>query len=89
MFIFLIFFIKKEKKMKLIFFILLNIYYCKNKVEFDEEEIKKICSRCHSDFNEVYNDTDLIRITKDDDKINEYVVKLIEDIKLKKNQKYF
>ena len=89
MFIFLIFFIKKEKKMKLIFFILLNIYYCKNKVEFDEEEIKKICSRCHSDFNEVYNDTDLIRITKDDDKINEYVVKLIEDIKLKKKSKIF
>ena len=75
--------------MKLIFFLLLNIYLCKKKKIFDEKEIKKICSRCHSNFNEVYNDTELIHATKDDDKINEYVIKIIEDIKLKKKSKIF
>ena len=52
--------------MKLIFFILLNIYYSKNNITFDEKEIKNICSRCHSNFNEEYNDTELIEITKDE-----------------------
>ena len=75
--------------MKLIFFLLLNIYYCKKKITFDEKEVKNICSRCHSNFNEVYNDTELLQITKDNDKINKYVIKLIEDIKLKKKSKIF
>ena len=75
--------------MKIIFFLLLNIYYCKNKKIFDEKEIKNICSRCHSNFNEVYNNTELLKITKDDDKINEFVIKLIEDIKSKKKSKIF
>ena len=75
--------------MKIIFFLLLNIYYCKNKKIFDEKEIKNICSRCHSNFNEVYNNTELLKITKDDNKINEFVIKLIEDIKSKKKSKIF
>ena len=67
----------------------MHIYYCKKIKIFDEKEIKNICSRCHSNFNEVYNNTELLQKTKDNDKINEYIIKLIEDIKLKKNQKYF
>ena len=66
--------------MKFTFLILLLIqfYICDS---FEEDEIQNICSRCQSNFNETYKDEELINKTKDDDKINEYVIKLVESLK--------
>ena len=71
------------KKITLIFlfFLLFQINTRELRNLFEEEEIQIICSYCQSDFNETYKDILLINSTKDDDKINEYVINFIEILK--------
>ena len=71
------------KKITLIFlfFLLCQINTRELRNLFEEEEIQIICSYCQSDFNDTYKDILLINSTKDDDKINEYVINFIEILK--------
>ena len=64
-----------------LFFLLFQINKCKLRDLLEEEEIKIICSYCQSDFNQTYKNLELINSTKDDDKINDYVIILIESLK--------
>ena len=65
--------------MKRIILILLlfSIFDCK----LDEVEMRKICSKCEAGFNDTYKDTELLNNTSEDDKINEYVIILVELLK--------
>lgn len=65
--------------MKRIILILLlfSIFDCK----LDEVEMRKICSKCEVGFNDTYKDTELLNNTSEDDKINEYVIILVELLK--------
>ena len=71
------------KKIKIIFLCFLSFSLCKIDIRnlFEEDEIQNICSKCESDFNQTYLDEEKINSTKDDDKINEYVIKLVESLK--------
>ena len=73
----------KMVKLKIIFLFFLSLRLCKNDIRnlFEEEEIQKICSKCQSDFNQTYLNEELINSTKDNDKINDYVIKLVESLK--------
>ena len=64
------------KRIILILF-LLSIFDCK----LDEVEMRKICSKCEAGFNDTYKDTELLNNTSEDDKINEYVIILVELLK--------
>ena len=68
-------------KLTFLFFLVFGLYNGKLRNLFEEEEIQKICSNCQSDFNETYLNEELINSTKDDDKINKYVIKLVESLK--------
>ena len=68
-------------KLIFLFFLVFGLYNGKLRNLFEEEEIQKICSNCQSDFNETYLNEELINSTKDDDKINKYVIKLVESLK--------
>ena len=68
-------------KLIFLFFLVFGLYNGKLRNLFEEEEIQKICSNCQSDFNETYLNEELINSTKDDDKINKYVIKLVETLK--------
>ena len=57
--------------------LLLSIFDCK----LDEVEMRKICSKCEAGFNDTYKDTELLNNTSEDDKINEYVIILVELLK--------
>ena len=65
--------------MKRIILILLlfSIFYSK----LDEEEMHRICAKCEIGFNDTYKDNELLNKTSDDDKINEYVILLVEMLK--------
>ena len=71
------------KKGYLIFFFLLLFQLNNSKLRnlFEEDEIQKICSYCQSDFNETYKNEELINSTKDNDKINDYVITFISILK--------
>ena len=64
------------KRIILILF-LFSIFECK----LDEVEMRKICSKCEAGFNDTYKDTELLNNTSEDDKINEYVIILVELLK--------
>ena len=64
------------KRIILILF-LFSIFDCK----LDEVEMRKICSKCEAGFNDTYKDTELLNNTSEDDKINEYVIILVELLK--------
>ena len=64
------------KRIILILF-LFSILDCK----LDEVEMRKICSKCEAGFNDTYKDTELLNNTSEDDKINEYVIILVELLK--------
>ena len=64
----------------LIFLLLFSIIKCQNRT-LQNEQIQKICSKCESNFNEIYKDSELLNNTSDDDKINEYVIFLVEMLK--------
>ena len=64
------------KRIILILF-LLSIFDCK----LDEVEMRKICSKCEAGFNDTYKDTELLNNTSEDDKINDYVIILVELLK--------
>ena len=68
-------------KLIFIFFLVFGLYNGKLRNLFEEEEIQKICSNCQPDFNETYLNQELINSTKDNDKINKYVIKLVESLK--------
>lgn len=65
--------------MKRIILILLLLSICDCKL--DEVEMRKICSKCEAGFNDTYKDTELLNNTSEDDKINEYVIILVELLK--------
>ena len=64
------------KRIILILF-LFSIFECK----LDEVEMRKICSKCEIGFNDTYKDNELLNNTSEDDKINEYVITLVELLK--------
>lgn len=64
------------KRIILILF-LFSIFECK----LDEVEMRKICSKCEADFNDTYKNKELLNNTSEDDKINEYVILLVELLK--------
>ena len=68
------------KEKILIILLLFSIIKCQNRT-LQNEQIQKICSKCESNFNEIYKDSELLNNTSDDDKINEYVKFLVEMVK--------
>ena len=60
-----------------LFLLLFSILKCK----LDEKGIYKICSRCEEGFNDTYRNTELLNNTSENDKINEYVITLVEMLK--------
>ena len=57
--------------------LLISLFDCK----LDEVEMRKICSKCEIGFNDTYKNTELLNNTSEDDKINEYVILLVELLK--------
>ena len=68
------------KEKILIILLLFSLMECQNRT-LQNEQIQKICSRCESNFNGTYKDSELLKNTSDDDKINEYVKFLVEMFK--------
>ena len=56
---------------------LFSIFECR----LDKIEMRKICSKCEVGFNDTYRDKELLNNTSEDDKINEYVITLVELLK--------
>ena len=65
------------KRIIIVILFLFSIFECK----LDEVEMRKICSKCEAGFNDTYKDTELLNNTSEDDKINEYVIILVELLK--------
>ena len=64
----------------MLFLLLFSIIKCQNRT-IQDEQIRKICSKCEAGFNETYKDTVLLNNTSDNDKINEYTIFFVEMIK--------
>ena len=63
-----------------LFLLLFSIIKCQNRT-IQNEQIRKICSKCEAGFNETYKDNVLLNNTSDNDKINEYTIFFVEMIK--------
>ena len=69
-------------KIKIMFLFLFLTFFNYNKaVYFEEDELKKICKKCESGFNDTYKQTDRLNKVSDNDKINQYVILFVEMIK--------
>ena len=66
---------------KILLLLLLSLLNINKAAHFDEEELQKICSKCQSGFNDTYKKTDLLNKVPDDDKINKYVILIVEMLK--------
>ena len=69
--------------MKKIVYIFFLFQLIKSKIRnlLEEEEIKKICSKCELGFNSTYNNSELLNNTSINDKITSYVIKIVEMLK--------
>lgn len=69
--------------MKLIILIILffSFFSFGKSSNFEEQEIQKICSKCHSGFNDIYRDSNLLSNISTNDSINEYVRLVVEMLK--------
>ena len=75
----------KEIILFLLLFSIINSKDDNNKVNdsspFDEKELQVICSKCRSGFNNTYIDNETLNNISETDKINEYVINLVEMLK--------
>ena len=66
---------------KILIILFFSIFIFGEASNFEEEEIQKICSKCHSGFNDTYKDSNLLKNVSENDTINDYVKMIIEMLK--------